>query len=146
MTRLELVIAKAARVRARLERIRSVLAAGREAVVADEGRVEQIAFNVLLAIQECVDLASHVVADERWGAPATLAEVFDILERHAVLSAPISAAMRRGTKLRNLIAHGYGGIDPAKLHESAVAGLGEIEEFLVEVLRWADGQSAAPSS
>jgi len=44
--------------------------------------------------------------------------------------------MRRGTRLRNLIAHGYARVDPVRLRESAAAGVAELEQFLSELARW----------
>ena len=139
MTRIELVLAKGASVRRRLDRIADALSVGREAFVGDVGRIERAAFNVFLAMQECVDIGAHVVADERWGAPATLGEVFDVLKEHGVLTEVTAAAMRRGARLRNLIAHAYGDIDPTKLFDSASAGIGEIKAFLAEVEKWLPG-------
>lgn len=132
-------MAKAERVRGRLARIRQAIAKGRAPFVADEGLLEQAAFNVFLAMQECLDIASHVVADEGWGAPATLAEAFDLLERHGVVTPGTATAMRSGTKLRNLIAHAYGDLDAGRLYDSAAAGVGEIERFLAEVGDWMGG-------
>jgi predicted nucleotidyltransferase len=71
-----------------------------------------------------------------FGLPVTLGEIFDVLERHAVITAPTAQAMRSGTRLRNLVAHAYGDIDPARLHDAAAAGVGEIERFLAELGSW----------
>lgn len=136
MTREELVLAKAARVRLRLGRVAATLAAGRDRFVGDEGLVEQAAFNVFLAMQESIDLGSHIVADEAWGVPDTLGEVFDVLASRGVISADTASAMRRGTRLRNLVAHAYGDLDADKLFAAAQAGLGEIDGFLAEISAW----------
>ncbi|HEY3358497.1 MAG TPA: HepT-like ribonuclease domain-containing protein [Polyangia bacterium] len=141
MTRAELVLSKAARVRRRLTRLRTALAPGRPAFVADEALVEQAAFNLYLAMQESVDLGSHIVADEGYGTPETLGEVFDLLGARAVITATTAQAMRRGTKLRNLIAHAYGDVDPGLLFQAASAGIAEIEQFLIEVADWMASRS-----
>ncbi|MBI5480078.1 MAG: DUF86 domain-containing protein [Deltaproteobacteria bacterium] len=138
MTREEVVLAKAARVRARLARVGATVAAGRDRFVAEEGLVEQAAFNLFLAMQEAIDLGSHILADEGWGAPDTLGEIFDLLAERGVIGAATATAMRRGTRLRNLIAHTYGDLDPGRLFDSAQAGLVEIDGFLVEVGAWLD--------
>lgn len=142
MTKAEIVLSKAASVTRRLERIRDALSEGREAFIADTRLIEQAAFNVFLAMQECVDMGTHVVADEGWGAPATLSEVFDILADNGVITKETAAHMRRGTKLRNLIAHAYGVLDPNKLHDAAHAGINEIKGFLAEVVAWLEQRSA----
>lgn len=136
MTREELVLAKAGRIRHRLDRIRQALGEDQASFTGDEGRVEQVAFNIFLAMQDVIDIAAHIVADERWGTTETLSAGFDLLQLHGVLTVETAAAMRRGTKLRNLIAHGYVIVEPAKLFDAAVAGVGEIEAYLRELDAW----------
>jgi uncharacterized protein YutE (UPF0331/DUF86 family) len=138
VTNTDLVLKKAGIVRHRIERIRAVLATGKDRVVADEPLLEQLAFNAFLAMQDSVDIASHIVADEAWGVPDTLGGLFDVLCDHGVLDAATAEAMRRGTRLRNLIAHGYGVIDPAKLFDSMTAGVAEIEAYLDAITTWLD--------
>ncbi|HJX54321.1 MAG TPA: hypothetical protein VJ801_16255 [Polyangia bacterium] len=58
MTRLELVSFKASRILGRLERIRLGLVVGAEQFSSRVDLVEQVAFNMLLAVQEAVDLAA----------------------------------------------------------------------------------------
>jgi uncharacterized protein YutE (UPF0331/DUF86 family) len=50
--------------------------------------------------------------------------------------------MGRGTRLRNVIAHAYGDLDAGKLFAAAVAGVGQIERFLVEVGTWVAARTA----
>jgi uncharacterized protein YutE (UPF0331/DUF86 family) len=142
MTKPELVAHKVSRVTARLVRVRSGLEMGAEKFSSSVGAVEQVAFNMFLAIQESADVASHIVTDEGWGTPATLAELFDLLQQHGVVTADTAIAMARGTRLRNLIAHAYGDLDPAKLFEAASAGVGQIERFLDEVGAWVAARTA----
>ena len=136
MTKPELVAHKASRVGGRLARIRSGIAVGVEAFPSRVDLLEQVAFNMFLAIQESADIASHIVTDEGWGAPATVAELFEFLQRNGVISLETAGAMGRGTRLRNLIAHAYGDLDAGKLFVAASAGVGQIERFLVEVGTW----------
>lgn len=143
MMKPELVLYKSSRVEGRLERIRDGIAVGREAFRATQLRVEQVAFNMFLAMQECLDLASHIVSDEGWGTPATLAEAFEILEKRGVIAPETALAMRRGTRLRNLIAHAYGDIDPEKLFDAAGGGAPQIARFLAEVGAWLARQAPA---
>ena len=136
MTNPDLVAHKASRVSTRLVRVQSGIAVGSEAFLSRIDLIEQVAFNMFLAIQESADIASHIVTDEGWGTPAAVAEVFEFLHRNGVLSAETASAMRRGTRLRNLIAHAYGDLDAGKLFAAAAAGVGQIERFLVEVGTW----------
>ena len=141
MTKVELVSFKASRILGRLERIRVGLAVGAEQFSSRVDLVEQVAFNMLLAVQESVDLGSHIVTDEGWGAPASLGDTFTFLQQHGVITAETAAAMQQGTKLRNLIAHAYGDVDPNKLFLAASAGIGQFERFLAEIGAWVTARS-----
>lgn len=141
MTKVELVSFKASRILGRLERIRVGLAVGAEQFPSRVDLVEQVAFNMLLAVQESVDLGSHIVTDEGWGAPASLGDTFTFLQQHGVITAETAAAMQQGTKLRNLIAHAYGDVDPNKLFLAATAGIGQFERFLAEIGAWVTARS-----
>ena len=136
MTKPDLVAHKSSRVSTRLARVRSGIALGSEVFRSRIDLIEQVAFNMFLAIQESADIASHIVTDEGWGAPATVAEVFEFLQKHGVISDETAGAMGRGTRLRNLIAHAYGDLDAGKLFDAAAAGVGQIEGFLVQVGTW----------
>lgn len=136
MTKLELVAFKTSRIQGRLERARLGLSIGVAEFPSRIDLVEQVAFNMFLAIQESVDLASHIVTDEGWGAPASLGDTFAFLHQHGVIASETATAMKVGTKLRNLIAHAYGDVDPNKLFSAAKAGVGQIERFLAETGAW----------
>lgn len=136
MTKLELVAIKTSRIQGRLQRIRLGLAIGAEQFPSRVDLVEQVAFNMFLAMQESVDLASHIVTDEGWGTPASLGDTFTFLQQHGVIAAETALAMRLGTKLRNLIAHAYGDVDPSKLFSAASTGVVQIERFLAETGAW----------
>ena len=137
MTKLELVALKASRIGGRLERIRLGLSVGAEQFPSRIDLIEQVAFNMFLAMQESVDLASHIVTDEGWGTPASLGDTFTFLHQHGVITSETAEAMRLGTRLRNLIAHAYGEVDPRKLFSAASAGVGQVARFLAESGAWA---------
>jgi uncharacterized protein YutE (UPF0331/DUF86 family) len=43
--------------------------------------------------------------------------------------------------LRNIVAHGYSGVDPAKIHAAARTGLPDLERFASEVGAWVQSRS-----
>lgn len=111
-----------AAIRDRLERIAEVLPPNRDAFVADRTIHEVVAFNLLLAVQDALDLAAHVIADRGWGLPTTAREHFETLHRQGVLSSSVAAAMGGCAGLRNLIAHAYGSLDVGKLYDELALG------------------------
>ena len=60
-----------------------------------------------IAIQAVLDVASHIVSDERLGEPRTNRELLDLLERNGWLPSDVASVVRRMVGLRNVLVHGY---------------------------------------
>jgi uncharacterized protein YutE (UPF0331/DUF86 family) len=95
------------------------------------------AFYLLLAVQEAVDLAAHVVADAGWGPPDDAGSAFDLLADNGVLERPLADSLRGAVGLRNLIAHGYARLDHQRVHAEAGSGIHAIRTFLAHVADFA---------
>ena len=132
-----LLAAKLAIVRDAVARIRAVLPADLAAFQADRTAREVVALNLFVAIQACLALASHVLADAGWGVPRTYGESFTVLAERGVLSPAIAAPMRAAAGLRNLLAHQYGSVDFDRLFEFARGGTGDLEAYCQAVAAWA---------
>lgn len=64
-----------------------------------------------LAAQAAIDVASHVVSDERLGEPVSNRQLFELLERAGWLSPALTGAMRNLAGFRNIVVHGYETVD-----------------------------------
>jgi uncharacterized protein YutE (UPF0331/DUF86 family) len=64
-----------------------------------------------LAIQAALDVALHIVSDERLGEPATNRELFDLLRRRGYISDELAAPLRDMAGFRNVLVHGYDAVD-----------------------------------
>lgn len=64
-----------------------------------------------LAIQAALDVASHIVSDERLGEPRTNRDLFDLLERRGHIGPDLSAPLRNMAGFRNVLVHGYDTVD-----------------------------------
>jgi uncharacterized protein YutE (UPF0331/DUF86 family) len=104
--------------------------------VSDRDALDLVAFNLMLAVQAACDLAAHLIADEGWTAPPTVAECFHELAIRQVITTATAAAMRRAVGFRNIVAHGYAGIDVAATHAASMVGLGDLDRFAREVATW----------
>ena len=105
MVRRDLVAAKAARARARLNDAAALFSKPKEQFVSDAPTRDLALFYLFLAVQECIDLAAHWVADEAWGEAEQAGSAFDVLADHAVIDHATAAALRAAAGLRNRIAH-----------------------------------------
>jgi uncharacterized protein YutE (UPF0331/DUF86 family) len=120
----------------RVARVRLHCPSSADGLRGDRDALDLVSFNLMLAVQSCLDVASHLIADEGWVAPRTLGEAFQRLEEQGVISAQVAAALARAVGLRNVVAHGYAGVDPAMVFMAATAGLADLDGFAREVANW----------
>ncbi|HYU34315.1 MAG TPA: DUF86 domain-containing protein [Thermoanaerobaculia bacterium] len=122
----------------RIAKIRELCPAGLEGLAGDA--LDLVSFNLFLAVQTCVDLATHLIGDESWEPAATNREAFERLHEHGVISQETVRAFRQAIGLRNVVAHGYGSVDPAQIHSAATTGLPDLERFAAELSAWVEGR------
>ncbi|MSR13723.1 MAG: DUF86 domain-containing protein [Gammaproteobacteria bacterium] len=137
-----LLAAKIAMIRDAVARISAVLPGTFDEFQHDRTSREVIALNLFVAIQECVALASHLLADAGWGTPKTYGESFTALAEHGVLDAQFAARLRAAAGLRNLLAHQYGAVDFQRLFEFASSRATDLTAFCAAVATWSQAQRA----
>jgi len=64
-----------------------------------------------LAIQACLDAASHIVSDDRLGEPQTNQDLFRLLHQAGLISRDIAENLRAAAGFRNILVHGYADVD-----------------------------------
>ncbi|MBI4264720.1 MAG: DUF86 domain-containing protein [Acidobacteria bacterium] len=130
MVNRDVVAAKTGRARAWLNDAANMLLGPLDAFQADAKGRDLSLFYLFLAIQECIDLAAHWVADEGWGEPDDAGSVFDILADRQVIERDVATTLRGAVGLRNRIAHGYALLDHERVHQEAQAGIPALRRFL----------------
>ena len=122
MVRREIVATKTGRARVWLNDAATTLLNPIEVFLSDARSRDLSLFYLFLAIQECIDLAAHWVADEAWGEPDDAGSAFDVLADRGVIDRDTATALRAAAGLRNRIAHGYALLDYRRVHQEAQAG------------------------
>jgi uncharacterized protein YutE (UPF0331/DUF86 family) len=106
-----------------------------EDIVRDIREERFVAHTLQMAAQAALDVASHIVSDERLGEPQTNREMFALLERSGWLTVSLSARMQAIAGFRNLVVHGYAKIDPNILRDIVVHRLDDLCEFAAAIRR-----------
>jgi uncharacterized protein YutE (UPF0331/DUF86 family) len=132
--------AKVASVRDAVERIRAVLPETAAAFEADRTAREVVVLNLFVALQDCLVLATHWLADAGSEVPQSYRDLFESLARRSVIPRDLAARLAAASGFRNLIAHQYGAVDPARVYQIARSDLGDLLEFCAEIARRADAQ------
>ena len=89
-----------------------------------------------MAIEACLDIATHVLADRRLRAPSTYAETFEILANAGLLSPGLARDMIEMTGFRNIVMHEYARIDADVVIRILRTGLKDLRRFEAEALSW----------
>ncbi len=89
-----------------------------------------------MAIEACVDIATHVIADRGLRVPATYAEPFEVLGEAGLLGPGMQEAMVRMAKFRNVIVHEYTRVDPGIVIRIRREHLDDLAQFRTAALGW----------
>jgi uncharacterized protein YutE (UPF0331/DUF86 family) len=131
----DLLLAKASRAYDFLRRIQEKKSVTLDEFLGDLDRQESILFNLQMAIQNCIDMAAHIISDEQLGVPGSTNEMFYMLQDHGYLTPRLAGKMVAAVGFRNLIVHHYGNIDLKKVYEIAQRDIGDLEEYLRAILK-----------
>lgn len=127
---------KLQRLEDRLSKIDRIAAPEMSAFVANEEHRDLAAFYLVLAIEECIDLAEHLVAENDWGTPEDAGGEFEILASQQVIDANLARQMREAVGLPNLLIHEYAEVDWSRVH-AALRDLSRVRNFAAAVMRHA---------
>ncbi len=131
MTDEELIAKKLASIETYVSELRRL--ARPELVESDVREERFVEHSLQLAVQAALDVASHIVSDERLGEPGSNAELFTLLARAGWIDDDLAAALRRAAAFRNVLVHGYAAVDPRIVRDVLVNRLGDLEDFVARV-------------
>jgi uncharacterized protein YutE (UPF0331/DUF86 family) len=83
-----------------------------------------------LAIECCLDIGGHIIADNGWREPANNRDVFAVLAENGVIPGELSPNLQRMAQFRNVLVHDYAKIDPDIIYSILAKNLSDIQEFI----------------
>jgi len=134
------VTAKLRELSERMDRVRLHTPSEASDLEEDRDVLDLVSFNLMLSVQSCLDLAPHLISDESLRPAENAAEAFQRLAEHGVISKATAKALAGAAGMRNVVAHGYAGVVPQKIHDAAVNGLADLQRFSREVSAWIAGR------
>jgi len=133
MVKPEIVRRKISEAASRLDKAESILSRPPEEFLVDDEQQDLASFYLLLAVQECIDLAAHWIADEGWDPPQETSSLFDVLASRQAIDRALAVGLRRAVALRNRIAHGYSSVDHERIQAEYQTGIADLRRFLAAV-------------
>lgn len=94
--------------------------------------------SLFVAIQESIDIAFHLLADEGWGLPDAYGEAFPLLAEHGVIPDELGLRLSKSVGLRDRLAHGYASVDVDRIWKETPSGLDDLDAFSQAVAAFID--------
>jgi len=123
-------------------RIREVLPSEEARFASDRTAREVVVLNLFVAVQQCLTLAAHRLADAGRSVPSGYRDLFHALAQTGVLPPDLATRLAAAAGLRNLIAHRYGVLDWKRIFAIATTGLDDLLAFCDALARADDSGQA----
>jgi uncharacterized protein YutE (UPF0331/DUF86 family) len=108
--------------------------------LADPARIEIdlreerfVEHTLQIAVQAALDVASHIVSDDRLGEPRTNQELFELLAKNGFIDEDLARALRASVGFRNILVHGYASVDKAVVKDVLENHLGDLVAFVAAI-------------
>lgn len=131
----DLVLAKASSVKRYLSRVAEKGNTDLEIFLHDMDLQEIILFNLQMSIQNCIDIAAHIISDEGLGVPGSTSEMFYLLEENGYLDRKLAEKMVKAVGFRNLVVHEYSKIELERVFELAHKDIKDLHDYLVALFK-----------
>jgi uncharacterized protein YutE (UPF0331/DUF86 family) len=89
-----------------------------------------------LAIEGCLDIATHLCAADDLGVPSSYVDAVDLLERAGAFDGRVAEAMRRMARFRNRIVHLYAQVDLPTIFAILQDRLDDFDDYLAAIERY----------
>ena len=130
----DLILAKAGSVKSHLNRVYEKRNVDLDNFIKDIDRQESILFNIQTAVQNCIDIAAHIISEESFGVPGSTTEMLYILEKNGYLDNDLTQKMVKAVGFRNLIVHEYGKIELEQVYKIAQDDINDVNEYLKAII------------
>lgn len=102
-----------------------------EEFLQDDIVQDVVEYNLFIAINRMVDIATHIVVDNNLGNPETLGEAFNILNKKKYLNDDETRLYKNMVGLRNILSYEYLKIDKKIIYDILQNNLVDIKKFII---------------
>ena len=101
--------------------------------LASEDAQDIVEHNLRLAVQACIDIAAHVLADGGFRVPNTYKELFSEMARAGWVQGDLASRLGGAAGFRNVLVHEYAALDLGKVYDH-LQHLDDLRAFAAAVL------------
>jgi uncharacterized protein YutE (UPF0331/DUF86 family) len=139
----ELIEEKVESLRRCVRRVEETRVTTAEELEGDWDTQDILTVNLTRAVQLCVDVAAHLVAETNRPSPDTMAEAFVHLREMGLISAELADRLQGSVGFRNVAIHAYRSIDWAIVHNITHERLDDFRQYARQVMAHLDRQSTS---
>ena len=130
----DIIINKIQSIQRCIQRAREEYQINPDDFLTNYSRQDAAILNLIRACEQSIDLANHIVKNYKMGIPTNTAEIFQLLERKNVISAPLSENMGYMVGFRNTVVHEYQKINLNIVIAVIETGLDDLIKFTDSVM------------
>jgi uncharacterized protein YutE (UPF0331/DUF86 family) len=134
----EVVGSKLESLRRCVRRIKDKTPSSSAVLLKDNDLQDIICVNLERAVQVCVDLSSHIIAESDMQAPGSMGESFEQLRKLDLISDELAERMKKAVGFRNVAVHAYQEINWEIVYAIITTRLKDFVEFAQAVSIAAD--------
>lgn len=125
----DIAINKAQSIQRCVFRARQEYSAAGDSFETDYTRQDAAMLNVTRACEQAIDLANHLVKNEKLGVPTDSSESFSLLARGGIIPVGLSRRLQKMIGFRNTAIHEYQDLDIAIVRTVITRGTEDLLEF-----------------
>lgn len=101
----------------------------------DFRNVDSTKYLLQITIEAMLDIASHLIARNRWGKPENNKEHFEILAQNNVIGEQLVNTYFNMVKFRNRVVHLYFKVDDEMIYKILQDNLEDFEVFIKDIIK-----------
>jgi len=137
----DLIVSKADAVKKHVDRAMEKCKVDAVTFLNDRDCQDVVLFNIQMAVQNCIDIAAHIISDEGYGVPGSNNEMFYLLEENGYVETPVVEKMIAAVGFRNLVVHEYGKLDLEEVYKISRKDIRDLLIYVAAVFKKAGIQS-----
>ncbi|WP_297465099.1 DUF86 domain-containing protein [Thermococcus sp.] len=101
--------------------------------------VSSAKYNLLVAIEACIDIAYHLISKNKLRLPQDYADFFRILKENGIIGERLAHRLALMARFRNRLVHIYWDVDDGMIYRIITEDVRNIEEFLNHIRKTLKG-------
>ena len=97
-----------------------------------------------VAVEACVDVATHVIASEGWTPPGSARQAFQVLASHGRIPLDLADRLASAAGMRNVLVHDYVAVDLQRLALAVRTDLEDLRQFAIYAKNWMSESTGEP--